>query len=343
MDERPNKKRRFFADKDSIQDASLASDPSGPDELNALNENDRNATATTQTGQEPTSSVNRFDSSLFQAFVGNDAPQATINALQRICGNDVERAVNMYLDGSWQNHPLISNVSSPAPYPSRPKVKDTPSASTQKIDLPKVNLAAVPTKRYIGAMGVIGWTTRSGTGIITSGEKIKIERARPSQQKVGKGGKSRASTRQDVIVRFTNAKGEEVGRLEQDSAAWISTLMDQNICHFEGHCVFAPDRVRTNDTVYLQLRCFFLKSCFSAGSLIKPLDNNRETGLYEAKETRDEKDLRLRQVGLVKLFSEINLHPSRANSATEKHKREGILRAAEMPEQSEQSTAKPAK
>ncbi|KAG9883796.1 putative DNA repair protein rad-5, partial [Aureobasidium melanogenum] len=201
----------------------------------------------------------------------------------------------------------------------------------------------MPSKRYIGAMGVIGWTTRSGTGIITSGEKIKIERARPSQQKVGKGGKSRASTRQDVIVRFTNAKGEEVGRLEQDSAAWISTLMDQNICHFEGHCVFAPDRVRTNDTVYLQLRCFFLKSCFSAGSLIKPLDNNRETGLYEAKETRDEKDLRLRQVGLVKLFSEINLHPSRANSATEKHKREGILRAAEMPEQPEQSTAKPAK
>ncbi|KAK6005110.1 hypothetical protein QM012_007889 [Aureobasidium pullulans] len=343
MDERPNKKRRFFADKDSTQDASFASDPSGPDELNALNDNDRNATITTPLGQEPVQNVNRFDPSLFQAFVGNDAPQSTINALQRICGNDVERAVNMYLDGSWQNHPLISSAPSPASHPSRPKVKDSPPTSTQKIDLPKVNLAAMPTKRYIGAMGVIGWTTRSGTGIITSGEKIKIERARPSQQKVGKGGKSRASTRQDVIVRFTNAKGEEVGRLEQDSAAWISTLMDQNICHFEGHCVFAPDRVRTNDTVYLQLRCFFLKSCFSAGSLIKPLDNNRETGLYEAKETRDEKDLRLRQVGLVKLFSEVNLHPSRANAATEKHKREGILRAAEMPEQTEQSTAKPAK
>ncbi|KAH0269623.1 putative DNA repair protein rad-5, partial [Aureobasidium melanogenum] len=337
MDERPNKKRRFFADKDSTQDASFASDPSGPDEVNSLNENDRNATATTQTGQESTPSVNRFDSSLFQAFVGNDAPQVTINALQRICGNDVERAVNMYLDGSWQNHPLISNVASPGPRPSRPKVKDTPPTSTQNTDIPKVNLAAMPTKRYIGAMGVIGWTTRSGTGIITSGEKIKIERARPSQQKVGKGGKSRASTRQDVIVRFTNAKGEEVGRLEQDSAAWISTLMDQNICHFEGHCVFAPDRVRTNDTVYLQLRCFFLKSCFSAGSLIKPLDNNRETGLYEAKETRDEKDLRLRQVGLVKLFSEINLHPSRANSATEKHKREEYCQTSQIIDQAASS------
>jgi DNA repair protein RAD5 len=344
MDERPNKKRRFFADKAPTQDASFASDPSGPDEINALPENDQDDTNTAQPRQESSiSSSNRFDPSLFQAFVGNDAPDTTINALQRICGNDVERAVNMYLDGSWQNHPLISTVSSFASHPSRPKVKDTPSTSARKIELPKVDLSAMPTKRYIGALGVVGWTTRSGTGIITSGEIVKIERAKPSQQKVGKGGKSRATTRQDVIVRFTNAKGEEVGRLEQDSAAWISTLMDQNVCHFEGHCIFAPDRVRTNDTVYLQLRCFFLKSCFHAGSLIKPLDNNRETGLYEAKETRDEKDLRLRQVGLVKLFSEINLHPSRANSATEKHKREGILRAAEMPEQPEPSTAKPAK
>jgi DNA repair protein RAD5 len=341
MDERPNKKRRFFTDKAPSQDASFASHPSGPDELNALSENDQNTSNITQ--ESSLSSLNRFDPALFQAFVGNDAPENTITALQRICGNDVERAVNMYLDGSWQSHPLVSSGPSIASHPSRPKVKDAPSASTQKIEMPKVDLAAMPTKRYIGAMGVVGWTTRSGTGIIISGETVKIERAKPSQQKVGKGGKSRASTRQDVIVRFTNAKGEEVGRLEQDSAAWISTLMDQNICHFEGHCIFAPDRVRTNDTVYLQLRCFFLKACFTAGSFIKPLDNNRETGLYEAKETRDEKDLRLRQVGLVKMFSEVNLHPSRANSATEKHKREGILRAAEIPEQLEQSTAKPAK
>ncbi|KAI5194952.1 hypothetical protein E4T39_08430 [Aureobasidium subglaciale] len=344
MDDRPNKKRRFFADKDSVQDASFASDPSGPDEMDALPHHDNQKTAVTARSTEDAtaSNANRFDPSLFQAFIGNEAPQSTISALQRICGNDVERAVNMYFDGSWQDHPLISNTSSIIARPTRPKVKDTPSTSAPNIDTPKVNIAAMPTKRYIGAMGVVGWTTRSGTGIITSGEVVKIERAKPAQQKVGKGGKARATTRQDVIVRFTNAKGEEVGRLEQDSAAWISTLMDQNICHFEGHCIFAPDRVRTNDTVYLQLRCFLTKACFTAGNFIKPLDNNRETGLHEAKETRDERDLRLRQVGLVKLFSEINLHPSRANSTTEKHKREGILRAADIPEQPEPSTAKPA-
>jgi DNA repair protein RAD5 len=326
MDERPNKKRRFFTHDGPPTDASLVPESSGLDEISPLIQEASKSAAPP-----------RFDPLLFQTFIGGEAPQTTTNALQRICGNDVERAVNMFFDGSWQNHPLISNgtstLSHRVPSPAKHVSKTT--------NIPKVNWAAMPDKRYIGALGVVGWTTRSGTGIITSGELVKIERARPAQQKVGKGGKSRASTRQDVIVRFTNAKGEEVGRLEQDSAAWISTLMDQKLCHFEGNCIFAPDRVRTNDTVYLQLRCFFLKSCFVAGSFIKPLDNNRQTGLHEAKETTDERHLRLRQVGLVKLFSEINLQPSRANATTEKHKREGILRATEVSEKAEETKSKP--
>ncbi len=35
---------------------------------------------------------------------------------------------------------------------------------------------------------------------------------------------------------------------------------------------------------------------------------------------------------LVRLFSEINLHPVSSNEMTEKHKREGILEAAEVAE-----------
>ena len=57
-----------------------------------------------------------------------------------------------------------------------------------------------------------------------------------------------------------------------------------------------------------------LRPAFEAGNFIKPLENNRQTGIFEEKETRDERDLRMRQVGLVKLFSEINLQPSRINA-----------------------------
>ncbi len=175
------------------------------------------------------------------------------------------------------------------------------------------------------------------------GEKVVIERAKPSGHsvKTGRGGKPRVgqNKRQDIIVRFTNAMGEEVGRLENDSAAWVSTLMDQKMCTFEGTCVFVPDRVRTNDSIYLQLRCYFLKEAFDAAAFVKPQDNNRQTGIFEAKETQDERALRLRQVALVKLFDEINIQPSKVNAAAEKHRRQGLLKAAEVSEQTEKENA----
>jgi DNA repair protein RAD5 len=74
---------------------------------------------------------------------------------------------------------------------------------------------------------------------------------------------------------------------------------------------------------------------FEASNFVKPTENNRRTGLFEARETQDELNLRYRQVGLVKLFSEINLQPSQINAMTAKHKREGILQAAEVAEQYE--------
>ena len=199
----------------------------------------------------------------------------------------------------------------------------------------------MPEKRYIGAFGAVGWATRSGSGLIRHGENVRIERTKPSgfATKVGKGGKQKIATnnkRQDMVVRFTNLRGEEVGRLETDSSAWMSTLLDQSICKFEGQCVFAPERIRTNDSIYLQLRCYLLARAFDAGTLMKPQDN-RQTGLFEAKETQDERDLRLRQTALVKLFDEINLRPSRINETTERHKRQGLLKAAEVAEKYEQS------
>jgi DNA repair protein RAD5 len=116
----------------------------------------------------------------------------------------------------------------------------------------------MPEKRYIGSFGVTAWATRSGTGFIQYGEKISIERV-VSQQNMKKAGKLGRMARQDVIVRFKNSKNEEVGRLESETAQWISALLDQKVCKFQGSCVFAPDKVRTSDTIYLQLKCFLLR------------------------------------------------------------------------------------
>jgi DNA repair protein RAD5 len=225
---------------------------------------------------------------------------------------------------------MQSNIEDPS--------RSTPIPSQAAAPNPQIRLqnrSRSSSPAYLGAFGVTGWATRSGLGLVTYGEQVRIERATPeaaiNRLGIAKKAGRAASKRQDVVVRFTNSRGEEVGRFENDTAAWISTLIDQQTCRFEGTCVFAPDRVRTNDTIYIQLRCFLLPTAFLATGF-KKSDSNRQTGLFEVKESQEERELRLRQVALVKLFEEINLHPSSSNAQTEKRKRQGLLQAAEKAE-----------
>lgn len=198
---------------------------------------------------------------------------------------------------------------------------------------------AIHGPRFIGVFGVEGWATRSGTNLLAFGESVNIERQKIQLSTSSKGkGRSKSSATiasrrktSDIVVRFTNSRGDEVGRLAQDKAAFISTLLDQKICAFEGICFYAPERIRTNDTIHLQLRCFLLSSAFDERKL-RPANDNRITDLFAAAETEDERALRLRQIALVKIFEEVNLHPVRTNEITEKHKRTGLLQAAEMAE-----------
>ena len=187
-----------------------------------------------------------------------------------------------------------------------------------------------------------GWATRSGSNLIAYNEKVNIARQKIQCSSFLKGkGRSKSVApmvnrrkTSDIVVRFTNSRGEEVGRLSQDKAVFISTLLDQNVCSFAGICIYAPEHIRTNDTIHLQLKCFLLLSAFEERRLSPPHDN-RAPDIFAAQETEEEKGLRLRQTALVKIFEEVNLLPVRTNEITVKHKRTGILQAAEVAEQYE--------
>ncbi|KAL9003842.1 MAG: hypothetical protein Q9188_003303 [Gyalolechia gomerana] len=363
IDQRPRKKRRFFVEDSPPPEEELASYSLGNKNASDTaitdgelhSETKEPSTTSTsdifngapQNDTEAEESQTSFDKTVFESFVGQEVPSTVMDRLRELAGDDMERAINMYLDGSWKtqvpSRPSSSSImtafaqtrgekTSP-----RPKPPETPQLTPPKS---KQQLDAMPDNRYIGAFGVAGWATKSGTSLLKHGETTRIERTKiKPPTKVGRGGKVIQSTknlagknRNDTIVRFTNAKGEEVGRLPKETAEWVSTLIDQKVCQFEGTCVFAPDRIRVNDTVYLQLRCSMLRRAFEASSFVKPADN-RITGIFEEKETSEEKDLRMRQVSLVKLFDEVNLHPALTNDTTAKHKRQGILQAAEIAEQ----------
>ncbi|KAF4622794.1 hypothetical protein G7Y89_g14232 [Cudoniella acicularis] len=371
----PAKKRRFFTEKSDILDPSLSSEPSFPDEIDAFSTGTPHETKGHNGIQERALAVSPpngrsgngntvigFDAETFESFVGDKISPDQLKKLREASGDNLERAVNMYFDGSWNtsSRPSIGSTTSSKPIAINTFARSNSSggrnsnSALQKVESPSQRSSlrdSMPEYRYVGAFGVGAWATRSGTNLIKHGEYVKIERQKiqPPKAPTSKGrGRPAASTpvnpnsaaakRVDVIVRFTNSKGEEVGRLPRESANWVSTLIDQKVCRFEGTCVYAPERIRTNDTIFLQLRCSLLRTAFDNEGFKLP--DNRTTGLFEEKETSEEKQLRLRQVALVKLFEEVNLLPSRTSETTAKHKREGLLQAAEVAEQYENSKEK---
>ncbi|ERS97339.1 hypothetical protein HMPREF1624_06671 [Sporothrix schenckii ATCC 58251] len=309
-----------------------------------------------------------FDSELFAGIIGQEVGPDVLRIIRESCGSDMERAVNMYFDGTYKLkmqaaasrtngvavRPKAASASTSASLStsSKPSISNQTSTKTSPRKSVLQNRSAIPERRYIGCFGVEGWATRSGANLLKHGDTVKIERQKielptiaGTKQRASKLGasvvvraNSAAAKRVDVIVRFTSTSGQEIGRLSKDTANWVSTLMDQRICRFEGVCVYAPERLRTNDTVVLQLRSFLLRSAFDQAPL-KPAEN-RTTGLFEEKETAEERDLRLRQFALVRLFQEVNLLPTRVNEAAAKRGRQDLLQAAEMAEKREKEAAK---
>lgn len=373
MESRPAKKRRFFVD--NFDDDVIPTLHRAPSDASSSTHHSHRSSIPGPEHSSETDFVdleeqadhtveaveNDFDSKTFTAFVGEEVSDEILKSIREASGNDMERAINMYFDGSWKKsmsdrkgrldslqRGTIQTSAAPDSLLSRKtgnlgpetgEAKSPPAESTRPKNVQL--LRNMPKDRYLGAFGVAAWATKSGLNLVQHGDHIKIERTKiASKTKLGRGGKIVQAVgrnhKADVITRFTNSKGEEIGRLPKETADWVSTLLDQKVVRLEGNCVFAPDRLRVNDTVYLQLRCFLLKTAFDAGGFLKSKDDNRATGIFEEKESAEEKDLRLRQVALVKLFEEINLHPTSINEMTARHKKEGLLHAAEVAEQYEQ-------
>jgi len=351
--------RRFFADDDDDQDGFLNApkqpqSKSSPARRSPLLEQDVDNSLNRTLSSRPAASSTKpapapvgFDRKAFEAIVGEDIGSDALEVIQENCGNSIERAVNMYFDGTWRN--LKRKLAKAAPARSLPP--ESTSHTPVSPDTPRVSFLAnwqQPESRYIGAFGVEGWSTRSGLNLLKHGDVVKIERQKiiplgtglsKGQSKLGPQRVSLAAARRvDVIVRFTDTSGREIGRLAKDTANWVSVLMDEGVCKFEGTCVYAPERLRTNDTVFLQLRCSLLKSAFFDRAF--KAEDNRATGRFEEAESSEEKAMRLRQVALVKLFQEINLVPTKANAAAAKHQRQGLLEAAERDEKKEKEQAK---
>ncbi|KAF2666961.1 DNA repair protein, RAD5 [Microthyrium microscopicum] len=323
LEERPAKKRRFFVDDELPPSSSTSTQSSAP-----LLSSNVEAEVTIKTPEIAPHTPGAFDVDLLAGIIGETLSTTVVEHLIKASDGNLERAINIYLDGSWkdQTTPAVSLPTDPS---NVSEASSLSLVSSKKPARPGKQLSRFPDKRYIGSFGVAGWATRSGLGLLTFGEKIQIERAKPvAAKKPGRFGNGAGSKRNDIVVRFTNSRREEVGRLENTAAAWIASLLDQHICFLEGTCVYAPNRIKTGDDLILQLHCYLLKTAFGSFGFGR-MDSNRERNIFEAQESSEERDLRLRQIALVKLFEEIHLTPSSGHHQDEGQKREGIIQVAE--------------
>ncbi|KAK9413576.1 putative SNF2 family N-terminal domain-containing protein [Seiridium unicorne] len=337
-EEPPAKKRRFFADpeEDNRINGVPVPVPVARSPLEPLGHVANRAPGTTVPFAAPKQLG--FDRDMFEGIVGDKIDPEILTILREKCGNNLEAAVNMYFDGTWMKFKkttksTTSQTTLNTMGGTRASTSATPDMVFPFAHTPATVTRAMPESRYIGAFGVEGWATRSGSNLLKHGDIVNLERQKLQNQRMGSG-----KLRVDVIVRFTDSKGSEIGRLAKETANWVSALMDQNVCRFEGTCVYTPEKLRTNDTVFLQLRCYIKREVFEARS--PATADNRNTGLFEVAETVEERDLRLRQVSLVKLFQEINLEPSRAAASSN---RQDLLEAAESAEKKEKQPSKPSK
>ena len=124
----------------------------------------------------------------FEAFVGTTVDDTILADLRKRFGTSLDSAVNAYFDESWKRAPtspvlVADDVQASVLPPSLTKESSTiedqassplASSATRRF----ADLSITPVRRYIGALGVTAWATRSGSNLLRSGDKVKIERTR---------------------------------------------------------------------------------------------------------------------------------------------------------------------
>ncbi len=241
---------------------------------------------------------------------------------------------------------LRSSSSSPAPEATR---KRSPSPD------PRLRHDAFD-RRFLGTFVLSAWSLSKGSSYVKPGDPVRIFRPRkkplPAEtsskaSKLTNGGvkktkqatlnfggaassptsffasKQKSKDKSDFIVRFSNMRGFEVGRLPLEVATWMSKLIDAGIADFEGVVVDCPASLTVGCDILLQVKAYIRFDAFflSLTALANGGFDEQNDGLRpETAESEIEKSLRERKISLVRMFRVCDLKPSLSNSILKAHK-----------------------
>ncbi|THH10977.1 hypothetical protein EW145_g955 [Phellinidium pouzarii] len=196
---------------------------------------------------------------------------------------------------------------------------------------------------YLGSI-LVGnaWSTVRGSGYVKNGDPILVERdslqdensSSKDAKRKGKGKQVTLKTmfksqvksgplkkpKANTIVRLTNSRGFEFGRLPTDVSNWISKLLDFDIVVFKGSTmVDCPDKLHSGADLLVSLSIYLLPSAFKRYT-IHPASNPSvvppKIWFNEGQETTEEELLRNRKISLQQLFEELGLKPRMDRSSS---------------------------
>lgn len=241
---------------------------------------------------------------------------------------------------SMSSGPSLRN-SSPVSGPSgeEPPVKKRRLSPPSKVQArTDTGQASFNRPAYLGSF-LVGnaWSTVRGKGYIQPGDIIHIERDDAHDFKSdlpvsGKGkkkalpdnGKKKQMTlasmlksqppktkkKADTVVRLTNDRGFEFGRLPQHVSSWVSRLLDFGIVDFKGSTVVdCPATLHSGADLIVSLSVYVRASAFKSPST--SAEGPTKMMFNQGQETQDEQTLRERKSALLSLFEAVNLRPCR--------------------------------
>lgn len=94
-------KKRFFKDEDEIKAEAEERSVLAERSENGLPERAAAAQPPPELKHEPSSTV-AFDQDTFESFIGDKVTPDVLAIIRDHCGDDLERAVNMYFDGTYK-------------------------------------------------------------------------------------------------------------------------------------------------------------------------------------------------------------------------------------------------
>ncbi|KAF9583253.1 DNA helicase rad5 [Lunasporangiospora selenospora] len=277
-------------------------------------------------------------------ILGSEVDVATLDKLHALSNGDLNRAINHFYEGTYLNatNPNSSTTRSPfnsgqissaskrtltlAGFGVQHKThgsnsKDGQNQLSDSSKRRKVHDSFFP--KYLGEITIIAYAL-GGLVKAQAGDTVCFVRSKPSvlpqtggrkKPSSGWGGKG---IKENNVVRFTTQKGFEIGRLQVDTARWVSKLMDFGLAEFQGSIIYTPPILSTGAEIVLSMRCYLTAAAFStleaSNKLLGTRSKQSMTIVNDSLETEYEVELKNRKFAVNLMFKELDLAPISVNN-----------------------------